>query len=237
MSWFSQVKFQASKAEDYRKLAGLLENPYLQHQQLWSLFDQPPGTIRPFLFHHHLHDDSPGLTTFTLISSQQPAAPDTRWTVRSKPYQPRFAPGQRLAFDLRSNPCVRRIGANGKSMRFDPVALALKQVPERERAAERQRFVHQELAPWLAARGPTYGYELDTARTVVMRYEPLEFGGGRAGHQVRLSVADFRGVLRVTDPARFTQSALEGIGHARGFGCGALLLRRWLPSSAGDEEE
>jgi CRISPR system Cascade subunit CasE len=237
MSWLSDVRFQASDAAGYRQLAGLLENPYLQHQQLWTLFKHPPGTIRPFLFHHRVADEKPGQTSFMLVSEQQPLAPDPRWTVRSKAYPPTFSAGRTLAFELRINPSVRSKNQQGKSQRFDPVALALLKLPKGERAAERQRYVHQELTPWLAARGATYGFELDIERTVVTRYEPLEFAGGRSGHQVRLSVADFRGVLRVADPVRFAQSAAEGIGHARGFGCGLLLLRQWRASSDADEDE
>jgi len=34
----------------------------------------------------------------------------------------------------------------------------------------------------------------------------------------------FRGILEVTDPARFSQAYFKGIGSAKGFGFGLLLL-------------
>lgn len=261
MSWFSQVRYQADPADmrSWRALARMHDNPYEQHQQLWKLFDRPPGSQRPFLFHHQLQDvparpdtgwasgiEQPtkpsgrrGQIHFWLISSDKPAVREVGWFIRSKPYRPAFRPGQHLAFELRINPSVKRLGSNGKSQRYDPIALALMALPEKQRAAERQRWIHQELAPWLAARGDTYGFELDVDRTAVLRYEPLRFTGGKSGREIRLSVADFRGVLQVVDPVRFGQAAVQGVGHARGFGCGALLLKpvRGTGRSQAEEEE
>lgn len=242
MSWFSKVEYRASSRDPagHRELARMLDNPYYQHQRLWTLFDQPPGSTRPFLFHHQLDAARPGQAAFWMISTLQPQAPEPGWTIRSKPYHPAFRAGQRLAFQLRVNPSVKRLGTNGKSQRYDPIALALQALPALQRAAERQRWIHRELAPWLAARGATYGFDLEIDRTVVLRYEPLRFPGGRSGREIRLSVADFRGVLRVRDPLRFGEAAIAGVGHARGFGCGALLLkpvREAATRHAGEEEE
>ena len=43
---------------------------------------------------------------------------------------------------------------------------------------------------------------------------------------ITFSTLDYVGRLRVTDPERFRAALFGGIGHARGFGCGLLLVRR-----------
>ena len=43
---------------------------------------------------------------------------------------------------------------------------------------------------------------------------------------ITLSTLDFEGELRVTDPDIFSPALLNGIGPAKAFGCGLLLVRR-----------
>ena len=61
-------------------------------------------------------------------------------------------------------------------------------------------------------------------------YRQYEFSK-RAGKQpVRLSTVDFTGILVVANPSCFLQDALcRGLGPAKGFGCGLMLVRRASP--------
>lgn len=43
---------------------------------------------------------------------------------------------------------------------------------------------------------------------------------------IALSTLDFEGELRVTDPEVFLPALLHGVGPAKAFGCGLLLVRR-----------
>jgi CRISPR system Cascade subunit CasE len=43
---------------------------------------------------------------------------------------------------------------------------------------------------------------------------------------IRYSTLDFTGLLTVEDISLFQQALCEGIGPAKAFGCGLLLLRR-----------
>lgn len=47
-----------------------------------------------------------------------------------------------------------------------------------------------------------------------------------AGRDISLSTVEFSGALTVTEPDAFNRALLRGIGHAKGFGCGLLLVRR-----------
>ncbi|MCI0421919.1 MAG: type I-E CRISPR-associated protein Cas6/Cse3/CasE [Acidobacteria bacterium] len=48
----------------------------------------------------------------------------------------------------------------------------------------------------------------------------------RHGKKIELSTLDFEGVLLVTEPDRFLRALLSGIGPAKAFGCGLMLVRR-----------
>lgn len=43
---------------------------------------------------------------------------------------------------------------------------------------------------------------------------------------IALSTLDFEGELQVTEPEKFLSSLLSGIGPAKAFDCGLLLVRR-----------
>ncbi|MDZ4261299.1 MAG: type I-E CRISPR-associated protein Cas6/Cse3/CasE, partial [Pseudomonadota bacterium] len=43
---------------------------------------------------------------------------------------------------------------------------------------------------------------------------------------IRFSTVDFTGELEITNVLAFRKTLLNGIGHAKAFGCGLLLIRR-----------
>jgi CRISPR system Cascade subunit CasE len=45
------------------------------------------------------------------------------------------------------------------------------------------------------------------------------------GGALRVSTVDFSGQLRVEDADAFRRTLFTGIGHAKAFGCGLLLVR------------
>jgi CRISPR system Cascade subunit CasE len=44
-------------------------------------------------------------------------------------------------------------------------------------------------------------------------------------HHIRFSTVDFSGELLVTNPPLFNLALYNGLGHAKAFGCGLLLVR------------
>ncbi len=92
-------------------------------------------------------------------------------------------------------------------------------------------LVHQAVSGWfcgseheqgIAAR---YGFRVvaDALRVDAYRQHRLPRKGGKL---IQFSTVDLSGVLEVTDAAVATEALLNGIGRARGFGCGLLLVRR-----------
>ena len=202
---------------------------YLAHQWLWRFLPAPPGTVRNFLFRRR---DVDGLPRFYVVSDRAPQAPSPHWQVQSKPYAPALAAGDRVAFDLRANPVVTTRNAAGKSARHDVVmqekTRLLKQrqlahwadwqTPDRPALPD---LVQRTCSQWLQARCLRLGIALDEPTLSVEGYEQHR---GKSG-ELSFSTVDFSGSLRMVDAAALRQALITGVGHAKAFGCGLLLIR------------
>lgn len=205
-----------------------MQGPYAEHQWLWQFFPAAPGTPREFLFRRN---DSAGAPRFYVVSKRAPACTGSAWDVMSKPYAPRIGTGWRLRFELRANPVVAR-RANGTTKRHDVVmdekARLLKerglshwgQWQSDDRPALYD-LVRTTCTAWLQARAAKCGFEIDEAKLMVDAYRQHS---AKMGHLL-FSTVDFSGELIVLDPGAFSGSLFDGIGHARAFGCGLLLVR------------
>lgn len=203
---------------------------YEQHQWLWRFLPAPAGTPRDFLFRRR---DVDGLPRFYVVSDREPAAPSPNWQVTCKEYAPVLCRGDRLAFELRANPVVTFRNAAGKAVRHDVVMqektrlLQERQLsrwsdwtaPDRPALAD---LIQQTGTAWLRARCQRLGFELDDE--VTLRVEGYEQHRGKGG-ALRVSTLDFSGHLRVVDPTALRHALFTGIGHAKAFGCGLLLVR------------
>lgn len=202
---------------------------YDEHQWLWRCLPAPPGTPRRFLFRRR---DADGLPRFYVVSEREPQAPSPHWQVRSKTYAPVLAAGDRLAFELRANPVVNLRDAAGRPARHDVVmhektrllrARGLSRWAEwsdAERPALAE-LVQRACTAWLQDRAARLGIEPDAATLRVDGYEQHRAKGGG----LRFSTVDFSGRLRVADAGALTQALFNGVGHAKAFGCGLLLVR------------
>jgi CRISPR system Cascade subunit CasE len=148
------------------------------------------------------------------VSERQPRA--TRfWTVEGiKPYTPKLSAGEALRFALRANATITRDGK-----RHDPLINARHTGdtrPTREIAAE--------LYPqWLRRQGERSGFEvLDVLVGSRARHQGL-----KDGKVITFWTADLSGVLKVCDGATFLNALTNGVGHARAFGAGLLLVARF----------
>jgi CRISPR system Cascade subunit CasE len=128
----------------------------------------------------------------------------------SREIQPAPNVGQRLAFVLTANPVktitdAERAAKPGKQSEKCRVPL----IKEEEQLA------------WLERK-------LDGAATLehatILPHAPLYF---RKGKRVgKLVACTFEGFLRVDDPERLASLLENGVGPAKAFGCGLLLVRR-----------
>ncbi|MCC7100207.1 MAG: type I-E CRISPR-associated protein Cas6/Cse3/CasE [Rubrivivax sp.] len=211
-----------------------LRGPYADHQWLWRFLSAPAGSPRKFLFRRHETGGmADGMPRWYVVSDAEPRAPSLHWTVQSKPYDPRLQVGDMLHFELRANPVVTTRGADGKPRRHDLVMHEKKRLlqqhglqrwadwatPERPALPD---LVRGACAAWLQARAPRLGVEVDAES---LRAEGYEQHRGKSD-ALRFSSVDLCGRLRVADPGALRAALFEGVGHAKAFGCGLLLVRR-----------
>ncbi|MBL3591275.1 MAG: type I-E CRISPR-associated protein Cas6/Cse3/CasE [gamma proteobacterium endosymbiont of Lamellibrachia anaximandri] len=183
-------------------------NPYQWHQKLWTLFDAPNDS-RAFLF--HLEQTSTKQSQLLLLSSQEAICqvPQIR-VLQQKEVDYHLKSGQKLAFRLRANP-IKTIKDERKrtNQKNEIKSCRVPLVREDEQIA------------WLTRKlGPAAKLQ----ECFIQEKENLYFRKkNRAG---KIAQVTFEGTLEIIDPDEFTQLILRGIGPAKAFGCGLLLIRR-----------
>jgi CRISPR system Cascade subunit CasE len=80
----------------------------------------------------------------------------------------------------------------------------------------------EELVEWICRKGEQGGFAVDLGalRTFARGREYFERKGTRGLH----SAVEFEGLLSVTDPTKFHETFRRGIGSAKAFGFGLLVI-------------
>lgn len=214
---------------EHQAVHQMLQGPYREHQWLWQLFPAEPGTPRDFLFKR---SEVGGLPRYHVVSARTPVLDGAVWSVQTKPYQPQLQAGDVLEFELCANPVVTR-KVNGKHARHDVVMDAKRQfLAERELASwasasidgrpALHEVVTQACTHWLVEQGKRCGFEVLPDHLSIDGYQQHTVKNSK----LKFSTVEFRGGLVVTDPQRFVEVLHRGLGHAKAFGCGLMLVRR-----------
>ncbi len=206
-----------------RDLAAIARaDAYADHRLVWSFF-RDEDRERSFLFRRLEHSERPA---FLVVSPVEPPAASPAWIVETKPYEPRFSEGQRLAFSLRANPVVRRRTGDGRQRRDDVVMDAKRRFKSEhpDEPVPMAALIREAGVAWLTARAGRLGFAIDPGLVRCEGYRQHRLA--RRGTTVRFSTVDLQGILRVTDPERFVSTLYQGIGPSKAFGCGLLLVRR-----------
>lgn len=207
------------------------KGPYEQHQWIWKFLPSERGSQRDFLFRQHAGNPS----GFYVVSSNQPVAMSDAWQVDSREYNPQILVGQRLAFELRANPVITQ-KIDEKKKRNDVVMSEKKKILEKKgfkRWADWQDsdpekpllydFTQRVCALWLESRSERAGFSL--IRKNAIRVDG--YSQKRAFKKdIRFSTVDFSGILEVRNPDIFRQTLFKGLGAAKAFGCGLMLVKK-----------
>jgi len=219
--YFSRIQLRPDA--DPRKLIGL--NGYREHQALWNLFEPDPQVQRDFLFRR---DGQPHQPVYYLVSRREPSHCDNLWEIETKDYTPQLRTGQSLAFCLRANPVVTRKDDAGKSRRNDLVMDIKKQTSWQTMPLIKRppmaSLVQEAGEQWLAKRQTKVGAKVDAVRADgYLQHSSYKRGQKKT---IRYSTIDLQGTLTISDPEKFRNALFHGIGPAKAFGCGLLLVRR-----------
>lgn len=203
------------------------EDAYSEHRLLMSLF--PAQVAKDFRLLYR-RDDRTQPAQYYLVSPLMPDAAHPVLNVESKAYQPELQAGRRLQFDLRANPTVKRRDENGRLCRHD-VVMHYKSQPEYRALPEQARpgqnvIAQREGARWLQSRAEQYGFQLLDDCLSINAYITHRIYQPKQQRHIYYSSVDFSGVLTVTDSSAFSRLLFQGVGTAKAFGCGLLLVRR-----------
>ncbi len=206
------------------------------HRRLiWTLF---PGSDakRDFLWR------ADGDGKFLIVSARQPQGSRLFRPIEFKPYTPALMEGDRLAFMLRANATKDRRPRTGedvaegtvrKPRRDRRVDIVMNAMREREmkgqlddgesRRSMRMKIAEDVARSWLEGQGKLRGFTLDSLAVENYRVSGLKRRGGK---DATFGILDLKGLLTVSDPEEFTKTLFRGLGRARAFGCGLMLVRR-----------
>lgn len=187
-----------------------------QHRLLWTMFADNPARSRDFLW----REDREG--EFLVLSAREPVQTDLFSRVETRPYAPQILSGDRLLFSLRAN--ATRSKKGGK--RVDVVMDALHPVPKDERASRRMEIAEREGAAWLRRQGGRNGFIAHHCTVSDYSVHALPSHRGPRDRQPQFGILDLQGQIEVTDPDAFLHVLTSGLGRAKAFGCGLMLIRR-----------
>ena len=201
--------------------------PYAEHQWLWRFFSAPAGTPRDFLFRRW---DAGDLIRIYVLSRRPPRTQGNVWRLQTRDYAPKLKAGMRFHFDLRANPTVSE-RHDGKARRHDVVMREKKRLlAERgldhwgawrgDDKPDLYTVVQKTCSAWLQARASRNGFEVNLDELAVDAYEQHS-----QDTDVKFTTVDFSGELTVIEPSTFEATLFNGIGRAKAFGCGLLLIR------------
>jgi CRISPR system Cascade subunit CasE len=223
MSWLARLEVDAEIARTQR-----ISDSYAWHKKLWDCYPDAPDARRNFLTRI---DQLEGAFRLWILTRRRPVRPP--WcpsdSFALKEIAPSFFSHRHYAFDLRANP-VKTIVQRG------PAGETLLRPDGKRRSGKRVPLVNpEELRAWLFRRGEVRCRDKETGLDVpggfqIVKEKPLEISPmveshfhkkGQSGYH---GGVQFRGILEVTDRERFIETYYSGIGSAKSFGFGLLLL-------------
>ena len=201
MNWLS--RFDVSAATVYEKK---IVDSYSWHRKIWECFPDGADAKRDFLTRI---DELDGALRVWLLSKRQPVCPSwcpqDRFT--AKEIAPSFLSYKKYHFDLRANP-TKRLAAKEEGQKLGKRVPLIKQ---------------DDLFIWLRRKGETGGFRI--AEDLPLEIGPMVQRHFRKGkHRGYHGGVQFRGTLEVVDQQQFKETYQRGIGGAKGFGFGLLLL-------------
>jgi CRISPR system Cascade subunit CasE len=236
--FFSRVRIEPGSLAQIQLLRILQGNIYAVHQLLWKLFPDDPAAKRDFLFRQEFEKEQivfeetmQGMPIFYMVSQRKPDSVPGLIRVEVKKYDPVLEKGMKLLFDLRANPLVARKTAGREKSQKHDVLMDEKLKTRKEGTADKkeiQNRMQNAAKEWLIKRAPDCGFSIekkdDNYHLIASGYRQ-HFLRKSGNSNVRFSSIDFSGVLSVIDPERLKEILFSGIGPAKSFGCGLLLIK------------
>lgn len=226
MSWLARLEVDAeiARAED-------ISDSYTWHKKLWNCFPNVPDQKRTEIGFLTRIDTLEGAFRLWVMSKLKPVCP--QWCLPDgfalKEIAASFLTHSYYAFDLKANPVKAAVQKDSKG---DPM---LKPNGKQKRGKRVPLVKPDDLRAWLVHKGEVRCRDKDTGKNIpggfrIVDEKPLEISPmveshfrkkGQSGYH---GGVQFRGTLEVTDREKFIETYQAGIGSAKSFGFGLLLL-------------
>ena len=199
-----------------------VQNPYQIHRCLWRLFPGAAPESRHgnteqragFLFRMETYQTGRP-ARFLVQSRQRPTSVSSIQTLGCREFNPQPQLAQRLAFVLTANPIKTIIDTQAE-------AKPDKRPNKQNQLKCRVPLVHEDQQrEWLIRQ---LGAAAIVESVTILPHSPLYFRKG--GYGGKIVTTTFEGVLQITAPDNLLEALENGIGPAKSFGCGLLLVRR-----------
>ena len=174
-----------------------LGNPYKLHQWIWGALPDDPNARRDFLFRSDVND---GILRILLLSARSPVSQgNIAW--KTTEVSGTFLGHGTYRFRLRANPTFRRS-------------------KDRRRLAI---FTEPELREWFVRKIEAAGCDVREIELSAPR--KLQFSKGSGNSPGTIYAVDASGMLLVHNEDAFRAAFDAGIGSAKAFGFGLLMLQ------------
>ena len=211
-----------------------MTDPYIWHQRAWDAFPGRDKDKRNFLTRLEAKNEH---FQCVILAHSEPKKPDwcptDGWQVKEVPDA--FFNHEHFDFSLLANPTrklVTRDPTTGRRIgEGKRIAITNREDEPDQKHPGKNRLG---LLTWLKRRGDDNGFTFDSDEVATNSPPFRKFLKGK--HTVTLHAVDFRGRLRVTDPAKFraifhgrpdpaeSGRLVLGLGSAKGFGFGLLMV-------------
>lgn len=243
--YFSRAMLRTDKV-DLAELSRLVvRDTYRAHQLVWDLFGDTRDRKRDYLYRREMIDGQP---VFYIVSERPPAPTNNNWDIKTKDYDPQIEVGEQFAFRVCVNPVVERPGGpvldktgqpklrstgkrsgeiKHKVVRHDVVMAAKKAMGDSWNEQFSLNRLKEAARDWLGDGEESRCFRNGFSIEDLSAHSYIQHRIYRGKQEpIRFSTLELEGTLTVLEPDSFRKMLFNGIGPARGFGCGLLLVRR-----------
>ena len=199
MKYLTQILINKRDALQHR-----LTDSYRWHQALWKAFPSPAGTPRSFL--SRVDNYGQNYRVYLLSDRAPMMQPWGEWATRE--IASNFLEYTHYRFDLRANPTIKRVIRSESG--------------ERKKNGRRTAIYDpDQLNEWLQNKAQQHGFAILNVEVGA----PVTQHFRRKNRQGKHICVDFRGTLQVQNQNHFKDAFQTGIGTAKAFGFGMLVLQ------------
>lgn len=187
----------------YRLITGLMSND-VKHKRDFLWRESEPGTL-------------------IILAGQEPKGFLPIFNISIMRFMPCITDGDQISLRMRVSPTIyKAVEGARRPKRHDLVMDALYNISG-ERSQIRHEVVQKIITEWLTAQGAIHGFKPELTKTAVYAYRQLQLLE-TDGRKISFSAVDIESLVEIFDAERFLVCLNSGLGGARSFGCGLILI-------------